>query len=135
MIDMAQADRTLRSTPKGVDDGVFTRHRERVAALTTVTATRKVCLNRGNLRLWIEGKFLLDAGFAHGDRYDLIDMQSGRYVISKTEGGARRIAGKPERPIVDINSTKLLERLGAAGDSITLTSTRPGTITIERSQA
>ena len=38
MIDMAQADSSLRSTPKGVeDDGVFTRHRERVRALNAIT--------------------------------------------------------------------------------------------------
>lgn len=136
MIDMAQADSNLRSTPKGVeDDGVFTRHRERVRAVNAITVTRKVCFNRGNLRLWIEGKFLLDAGFNHGDRYDLIDLQSGRYVISKTEHGARKIAGKPERPIIDINSTKTLQRLGAAGDLLKLVSTEPGRITVERSEA
>ena len=97
--------------------------------------TLKVCLNRGNLRLWIEGRFLIDCGFNHGDRYDLIDMNSGRYIISKTEHGARRIAGSAERPIIDINSTKTLQRLGQAGDSITLTSRRAGTISIERSEA
>ena len=136
MIDLAQADPTLRSSPQGLDDGVFTRHRERVQAMTTITVTRKLCFNRGNLRLWIEGKFLVDAGFNQGDRYDLIDLQSGRFVISKTENGARKIAGKePNRPIVDICSTKLLDKLGAAGDLLTIISTEQGRITIQRSEA
>ncbi len=139
MLDMGQAERTLRSTPKGVDDGVFTRHRARVNECVTgmendmkKQATRKICFNRGNLRLWIEGKFLIECGFNHGDRYDLIDLQSGRYVLLKTENGARKIAGNAERPIVDINSTKTLEKLGKAGDMLTLVSKEAGRITVER---
>ncbi len=135
MPDMAQADRTLRSTPQGVDAGVFTRHRARLRELENdmkKQASRKICFNRGNLRLWIEGKFLIECGFNHGDRYDLIDLQSGRYVLLKTENGARRIAGNAERPIVDINSTKTLEKLGKAGDMLTLVSKEAGRITVKR---
>jgi len=94
--------------------------------------TLRVCFNRGNLRLWIEGQFLLDCGFAHGDRYDLIDTGDGIYAIRKKDDGARKIAGKPDRPIIDINSTKTLEHLGQAGELIELTSRRAGHITIQR---
>jgi hypothetical protein len=37
MIDMGQADRTLRANPKSDDDGVFERHRARVKALLNLS--------------------------------------------------------------------------------------------------
>ncbi len=40
MIDMGQADRTLRHTPSG-DDGVFDRHRERVQRMKLKTSEAK----------------------------------------------------------------------------------------------
>ncbi len=45
-----------------------------------------------------------------------------------------RVQMEPDRPIVDINSTKTLERLGNAGDMLTLVAKEPGRITIERSE-
>lgn len=65
--------------------------------------------NRGALRLWLEGKRLVDSGFAQGKSY-LLDSQPGRMALSCPHNGfasdctlpKRRISGKAGKPIVDI---------------------------------
>ena len=70
----------------------------------TIKFTRKIGQNRGKPRLWIEGKHLIDSGLTHGTMWDLRPNETGFEIVA-TASGKRRIAGKPERPIVDINGT------------------------------
>ena len=52
-------------------------------------------------RLWLEGARLIEAGFSHATRYDVRETLSG-IVISAHADGKRRVAGTPERPVIDI---------------------------------
>jgi hypothetical protein len=84
-----------------------------------IEVTRKLGANRGALRLWIEGQFLLDCGLTRGMKWEMA-VSSSAIVIVACETGTRKVAGTEERPIIDINSTKLLKVLGATGDTVTL---------------
>lgn len=73
--------------------------------------TRKIGRNRGKKRLWLEGKVLSENGFPHGTRY-LVSIGPKSICIMVTTNPlldrARTVAGTPERPIIDINSDKIL---------------------------
>lgn len=91
--------------------------------------TRKIGLNRGKARLWLEGAILSDNGFSHGDTWELV-QEEGELRLKATQGGSRRIAGKPERPIIDINSAAMLADF-TPGQIVTLTVIRKGHIKVE----
>lgn len=59
---------------------------------------RNIGQNRGKPRLWIEGKFLLEAGFTPGLRYNFSFDQF--WLDPK---GTRKVSGKGDRPIIDIS--------------------------------
>ena len=65
--------------------------------LTKIGTSKKIPKSR----LWLEGARLIEAGFAHGTRYGVRETLSG-IVISAHALGNRRVAGTPERPIIDI---------------------------------
>ena len=61
-------------------------------------------------RIWIEGRRLIDAGFAHGARYDVVWTDAGA-TLKLCPAGARKVAGTIDRPIIDITG----ERVRALG--------------------
>ena len=61
-------------------------------------------------RVWIEGRRLIDAGFAHGARYDVVWHDAGA-TLKLCPAGARKVAGAVDRPIIDITG----ERVRALG--------------------
>ena len=75
--------------------------------------TRKIGQNKGKPRLWLEGKILSDHGFRHGDMWQLLENFSGGLIIERglTVAGTRKrkIAGSPERPIIDIAGNSLAD--------------------------
>ncbi len=75
-----------------------------------ITIKRNCGLNRGKRRLWIEGKALIEAGLPHGTRWDLVPFTglytSGFYITANPDG-ARKVSGKPERPVIDISGRTL----------------------------
>lgn len=75
--------------------------------MKTTTYTRKVGLNRGKPRLWLEGKVLSDNGFSCGSPWLLQQVGTG-LVLHVTPEGNRKVAGTAQRPIIDINSKVLL---------------------------
>lgn len=93
--------------------------------------TRKLGANRGSARLWIEGQFLKDAGFAHGTRWTVAALGHD-LRITIDQDGSRKIAGTPDRPIIDINNAALLSGLGSTGDTVTLERVRTGIIEVRR---
>lgn len=79
------------------------------------TTIRKIGSNRGKPRLWIEGKALVDAGLPHGSQWVLVPHLTGFDIAkvdqtgeSKIDGRrVRKIAGTPQRPIIDIAGNTL----------------------------
>lgn len=91
------------------------------------TWTRNIGKNRGKPRLWLEGAILTECGFKHGDRWE-ISERIDHFLIRKDVEGNRRIAGTPERPIIDINHGEILKGYGPKVELRCLT---PGFITVE----
>ncbi len=86
-----------------------------------MNVTRKLGMNRGKRRLWLQGAILSAAGFKPGDRYYLtsIPQQPSVRVSDSTLGvmvmtlktrdplagqdsSTRRVSGKGDLPIIDI---------------------------------
>ena len=57
-------------------------------------------------RIWIEGWRLISAGFAHGTRYDVLWHPAGA-TLTPDAAGARKVAGTPDRPIIDITGANV----------------------------
>jgi len=83
---------------------------------------RKLGVNRGKPRLWLQGAVLVDAGFAPGDRYALlcrgVAMRLRRLRPGEDPHGAehakpRKVSGKGPLPIVDISGAVIPETFGA----------------------
>lgn len=89
MTDMAQADQTLRSTPKGVDEGVFERHRERM---------RKLAMNKHTPGPWERGLCQVTKDFLKGRLTEAVVNESGSVIAITGEGDAdaRLIAAAPD---------------------------------------
>ena len=62
---------------------------------------RKIGMNRGKRRIWLEGSELTQHGINHGMRYDIATGINWLRIIINPEG-KRKIAGKPNRPIIDM---------------------------------
>lgn len=69
---------------------------------------RKVGLNRGKPRIWLEGKVLADNGFGQGSLWSAEKVGECLKLEASWEGN-RKVAGTIDRPIIDINSKVLLE--------------------------
>ena len=82
-------------------------------------------LNRGRPRLWIEGKFLQVAGWNNGDRWNL-RTGAGFMTLDKAIDGKRKVAGKVDRPIIDMVGKVLVDAFGAdcAGMRVDITATK-----------
>jgi len=78
--------------------------------------TNKIGQNRGKPRLWIEGKFLIEAGFIPPLRYNFENS-----VFTLHPEGKRKISGTPQRPIIDITGRDVPN-----AKSVTLTITSTG---------
>ena len=60
--------------------------------------------NRQKARIWIEGKRLAAAGFTRGTPYAVISNEKARTLtlIAHHSESKRKVAGKDERPIIDL---------------------------------
>lgn len=76
-------------------------------------ALKKLGLNRGTPRLWLEGNAPSRAGFAPGVRFN-VEVNPGRkaVVLRIAEDGdrvvSRKVKADRERPVIDINSAEAL---------------------------
>jgi hypothetical protein len=87
--------------------------------------TRKIGLNRGKRRLWLEGEVLSSNSFYRGDKFTAV-IEKDELQIYADPDGNRTIAGTADRPIIDINSDKLFAQLGwESGDQIEILSAGP----------
>jgi len=93
------------------------------------TTTAKIGENRGNPRIYMQGKWLIEQGFEPGARFDLmVDVK--RIVLKVTDEGDRKVSGKKDGSIsvIDINFSSLREILGRV-DNVQIEASA-GTITI-----
>tara|TARA_R100001129_G_scaffold57437_3_gene39578 strand:+ start:33 stop:449 length:417 start_codon:yes stop_codon:yes gene_type:complete len=77
--------------------------------------TYKVCFNRGNARIWIEGKRLIDNGIYNGLKFVKSVNEYGivlKFLPSDYEGKSHKVAGSVERPIIDLNGKYLTKFFG-----------------------
>lgn len=77
------------------------------------TVSRKIGSNRGKPRLWLEGAILIAAGFKPGDRWTLKVNGAALHIVRDPQG-KRKIAGKGDKPIVDITGASLGDEIGRA---------------------
>jgi len=90
---------------------------------------RNVGRNRGVARVWLEGEMLLTNGWNNGDRFN-VTFAKGALVYEKHPAGKRKVAGTPDRPILDTNTRKLSTVCGfATGDKLPVTVT-PDRVTV-----
>ena len=93
--------------------------------------------NRGNPRVYLQGRWLARAGFTTGESI-LAEFNNGTLTLRLDDAGDRTVSGKsrpgtsPSVPVIDINTTQLRDALGHARDLKVVT--RQGTITITPSK-
>lgn len=68
---------------------------------TIAQVTRNIGVNKGRPRLWLEKKILLDTGFNHKLPYS-VHSEAGLIRITLDEAGIKKVAGSPERPVIDL---------------------------------
>lgn len=80
-------------------------------------AVTKMGENRGNPRVYLNGKYLLKADFAPGKLMEA-SFEKGRVTLRLSENGDRKVSakGKGEIPVIDINSAALREAFGSCSE-------------------
>ncbi|MGI9570290.1 MAG: hypothetical protein ACR2PH_11260 [Desulfobulbia bacterium] len=63
---------------------------------------RKIGINRGKRRIWLEGAELTDRSIRHGMRFNVHPGNNGMQIVINPDG-KRKIAGTPARPIIDMS--------------------------------
>lgn len=99
-------------------------------------STTTIGRNKDAPRVWLEGPYLLDAGFEPANRIE-VEFKKGQVVIRLAHDGPRVVSSKRQGqiPVLDLNSTALTEAFGSittlqvyiAAGEITLTLRRPNT--------
>lgn len=93
---------------------------------------RKIGLNRGKPRVWLDGRKLADAGFAPGVRVAIEFDDEQRVIrVRRSDAGERVISGKgAEKPVLDIENQRIHQTLGEDAGRVKVT-LRTGEILIE----
>jgi DNA (cytosine-5)-methyltransferase 1 len=93
--------------------------------------TLNIGMNRGKARLWIEGNWLAQAGFARGMAYTVEAFpDNGVISIKATPDGSRKVAGTTSRPIMDLTKAGDMAAIGGAGSVVLLECRAPGWIVV-----
>lgn len=82
------------------------------------TVTRKVGLNRGKKRIWIEGKLLIEAGFLSGLKLTAT-VKNQVLTLAIDANGERKVSGKVKpdgspNPIIDLTGAMIADLVGDA---------------------
>ena len=88
------------------------------------TVTRKIGLNRGKRRIWLEGAVLTNAEIYHGMRFDVLNFTNVLRILIRPEG-KRKVAGTPARPIIDMSGATVTNSFS---DDVTVVEVRPAGI-------
>lgn len=89
-----------------------------------VEKTIRLGVNRGQPRLWLEGKTLSESGFKRGDKFRVVTgFEKTDLTLIVSPEGTRTVSGKTtpkgDHPIIDINGGELLAPF--VGKSLSLT--------------
>lgn len=78
----------------------------------SIIATGKTAIkdHKGG-RLWLEKSKPLKAGFVVGAAYDIAVIK-GTVVLTLSDTGSKRVAGKGDRPIIDLCGSLIADSLG-----------------------
>ena len=91
--------------------------------------TRKIGSNKGKPRVWLEGAILTDNGINHGMRFDVINYPQMLEIVINPQG-ARKIAGKPDRPIIDMSAATITASFDDSIKTVTVKPTNTGLLLI-----
>lgn len=95
--------------------------------------TLNVGMNRGKARLWIEGNWLVQAGFVRGMAYRVDALPAnGMLLIVADPDGSRKVAGTDVRPIMDLTHSGQMAAIGGAGAVVSLVSPNAGAIIVTK---
>ena len=95
---------------------------------------RKIGVNRGKRRLWIEGLLLVTAGFKPQDHYNIIYSRNLVKLV-KDSAGNRKVSGKGAKPIIDIIGSEITKMFfGSVPDSCVV-ETGNNTLIIRRNES
>ena len=89
--------------------------------------TRKIGMNRGKRRIWLEGAVLSDNDINHGMRFDVLNHDNVLEIRVGPEG-KRKIAGKPGRPIIDMSGATITDSFADSVTVVQVTHTTPGLV-------
>jgi len=89
------------------------------------TVTRKIGLNKGKRRIWLEGAVLTDNHIHHGMRFNVVNYDNVLLILRKTDG-KRKVAGKPERPIIDMSAATITNSFADDIKTVEVTEHRDG---------
>ena len=78
-------------------------------------STASIGRNKDAPRVWLEGRYLLDAGFAPGCHIQ-VEFAAGRITIKLNSDGPRTVSSKRQGqvPVVDLNSGAIATTFGLA---------------------
>ena len=74
----------------------------------------KVCTNKGNKRIWIEGQILINAGFTSGMTFAKSITDDAIILSFADDNPQHKIAGTQQRPIIDLCGKYLTAFFGNA---------------------
>ncbi len=89
-------------------------------------------VNKGNRRIWIEGERVTQCGLHHGVRLMRKMNIDGTMTLTPDPNGKHRVAGKVDRPIIDMNGKWVTEFMGFSAQ-FRVTPLGAGRIVISRS--
>ena len=89
------------------------------------TVTRKIGLNKGKRRIWIEGAVLLNNGLARGDRFNTAS-HTNQLEIILDDAGKRTVSGKGEKPIIDMTGAIITDTFADDIVAVEITKTETG---------
>ena len=92
---------------------------------------RKVGMNKGKPRIWLEGSELISNGITHGMRFDVHPVKDGLAIQINPEG-KRKIAGTPARPIIDMSGGTVTTGGFDIGDTFDIVNSASGIGLIKR---
>lgn len=77
-------------------------------------STTKIGRNKNAPRIWLEGRYLLDAGFRPANRIQ-VEIEKGKVTIRLSADGPRVVSSKRKGlvPVLDLNSVDLTEAFGS----------------------
>ena len=93
--------------------------------------SRKVGLNKGRPRIWLEGKILVSAGFVVGNKYSIECIGGPEMKLSVNKDGKKKVSGKGAKPIVDILGKAIGECFGTPVPARVTVTSHKGHITMK----